>query len=828
MKGLRADCRHALRLYLRTPGASLIAVGVLAVGMAFVGAFLSLYVDLVLRPEPAFEQGRQIATAGQNGGPRLFGLPIEVVDRMTGEMGSIEAVAVALGTNVLVGPDREESVTALVSGEFFEGLKPRLALGRGIRPEEVRPDAEPVAVISQRLWLDRYGGDPDVLDQVLELTRDARVPYFVTTNVEARLAEQSAPERQTTLFRIVGVMAEPLPSPMGANADSWIALDVGFALFHGSPDRRRLTTAPTFVRKRPGVSAAAVADELTARYSDYEFLASNYYPGVRLDTIDGIVEDITVKRVAERQLKIFLAGSVLLALVAAGNVSLFLLARAPGRRRELGVRMSVGAPFGRIVRQLATEAGLLVVVAAAIGLVVSVWLGAYLRTLTIFREANWRDVGLFDWRVLAIAILFVVVLTVLVSLTPLPGIRRLGIGATSRQVTARASLMQQATAAVQIAAAGALGGAALAFAWYLGALMFGYPGYELANRHLVQLRGADPAGGASLESYFVELEQRRAAIGAIPGVDGVGFGNPVPGADPSMLGSVRIDRPDDPSQSVAASTGMLDAGFMDVLGLRLVHGRLPAAGDSFESGGPVVLVNQALARAVWGREDVVGEFVSNQLPGSWTNAEIIGVLADLSFEHPAAAAEPYVFFGVNNYMGRLAVVQTSMSAASLRAALDDLVAAGALEVQIADVRPLRAIRNEVIATDRARALLAMLAAALVVLLTAFGYYGTQRYLVAAGRREYAIRAALGAGPRSLGQLVVQRALVSSAPSLAVGALLAFIAVAWLRADYLGDRVSPTLVAVGVAVALGLLLIASCLGPARDAMQTQPAQLLRED
>lgn len=829
MNGLFADCRHAVRLYLRTPAASLIAILVLAVGMAFVAAFLSLYVDLVLRPEPGFEQGGQIATAGQNGGPRMFGLPIEVVDQMDGEMASIEAVAIAFGLNVLLGPEREESMASLVSAEFFSGLRPRLALGRGIRPDENRPDAEPVAVISYRLWQERYQGSPAVLDEVLELTRDPRVPYLAPADrVTGAAAPPVVPEQETTRFRIVGVLARPLPTAMGANADAVIALERTVTLYYGPYERRRLLNAPTFVRKRPGVSAAAVADELTARYSDYPFLASNYYPGVRLDTIDGIVDDITVKRETERQLQIFLAGSMLLALVAAANVSLFLLARAPGRRRELGIRMAVGTPFGRIARQLATEAGLLVIVAALIGLAISHWLSIWLRTQPIFSAAQWRDVALLDWRVLGLTGVFIILLTLLVSLTPLPGIRRLGIGAASRQTTARASPMQRATGTGQIAVAGALGGAAIAFAWYLGTLLFGYAGYEVTNRYLLRFNNADMSADSSLADYFVELSRRREIIGAIPGIDAFGFGTPVPGADPSIISLVSIARPDDPTRIVAASTGMLDTGYMDALGLELVRGRAPARGDGFESGGPVVLVNQAFARAVWDREDVVGERLDNRAPAGWRNAEIIGVLADLSFEHPSAAAVPYVFLGANQYMGRMAVIETRMSAAGLHTALDELVSTGALEQPIRDIRPLQQLRMERIATDRARAFLAITAATLVVLLTAFGYYGTQRYLVAAGRREYAIRASLGAGPAALGRLVIARALLMSVPGLACGGLLAFIAVAWLREEYLGGRISPARVTVLVVMALCVLLIASSLGPARAARRTQPARLLRED
>ena len=119
-------------------------------------------------------------------------------------------------------------------------------------------------------------------------------------------------------------------------------------------------------------------------------------------------------------------------------------------------------------------------------------------------------------------------------------------------------------------------------------------------------------------------------------------------------------------------------------------------------------------------------------------------------------------------------------------------------------------------------------ASLVVLLAALGFYGTQRYLVAAGRREYAIRASLGAGPRALGRLVVWRGLLLGLPGLVAGALLAFIIVAWLRDDYVSREISAVGVTVWVVIGLIGLLLAASLGPARAARHTRPAPLLRED
>src|SRR5690606_35243089 len=123
-----------------------------------------------------------------------------------------------------------------------------------------------------------------------------------------------------------------------------------------------------------------------------------------------------------RQLQLFLGGSVLLALVAAANTSLFLVARAPGRRRELGVRMALGAPLARLARQLATEGAALVMFATVLGLVVSVWLSEFLRGLSFLRRAEWSDVTLLDWRVLCVVGAFFALVTLAVSLAPILGL----------------------------------------------------------------------------------------------------------------------------------------------------------------------------------------------------------------------------------------------------------------------------------------------------------------------------------------------------------------------------------------------------------------------
>ncbi len=836
MRGLLADWRHALRLYMRTPGSSLFALAVLAIGMACVTALVSLYADLALKPYPGLEGSRHVVTFGQGSDARVNpGL----IERVATESVTLAAAAGTLALEFRAGRDAQPAVGEVVTGQYFDGLRPRLALGRGLQAEDHSADAEPVVVISWRYWRRMLGGRDDVIGTMLSI-QDQRVD-----------GGTEWPE-----FRIVGVAAREfrgiVPLSLGEEVDVWLPLEQWLALPGSefgvfSRTLASLSSMLGVARRAPGASNAAIVRELNGRFPDYfelpDFISpSVVWPGatdpanLRFMVMDGIVSSPSVHRSMQRQLRIMLAASVLLATVAAANVSLFLLARAPGRQRELGIRMAVGAPLRRLARQLASEAAVLVVLAALIGLGLSVWLAGYLGGLEFLGRAQWINVTPLDWRVLMIVGAFLAALTLLVSLAPILGLRRLGIAGSSRQVSARAGIAQRIAGNLQIAIAGTLGGAALAFALYLGSVIFGHPGYETRDLHVVSLVidrdqyfVQSDTGGRTLDRELVLVDQarRREAIESLPGVTGVSFAGAVPGM-PRGIFTDNMPAPDganDPTAVVSVEMMIIDHNYVDLLGLTLLHGRTP------EPNEPAILVNQALARLAWGREDVVGEHLPvSQVPDA--GRVVAGVLADLPYAHPAAEASPRGFVTTtamrSTFGPSTALVRTAHSSSRLRSLLQGLVDSGVLELEIADVRPLAALRHDAIAEDRARGLLTIAAATLVVLLAAFGFYGTQRYLVEAGRREMAIRASLGAGPSALGRLVIRRGLLLGLPGVLLGGLLAFLVVAWLRDDYVPRDVSPSTVTVLVVGGLAALLLLASLAPARSARRVQPAALLRED
>lgn len=822
---LRRNFNHAIQVYLRTPVASLIAVIVLAIGIGLVTAFVSLYVNLVFSPYPGLDQRGRITTVGQISNGSTNGLPNDVVARMQNEMNSIEAVAAWSGTSAREPGGEPRVSTAMVSDGFFRTLRPQLVLGRGFDETHHARDAEPAVVISHSYWQRVFGGNLDVLGRVITLTQAPDLqPDGSFYQDESELVSGE--------FRVVGVMSESLSRlpvrSTWAEPVFWVPLQSAWSILR--PDGLDLTHVPstaTYVIPAVGARPQAIASELSARYQG----ADGFLPDVRIDAIDGIVGDLVVNREARRQLLMFLAGSLLLLLAAVANLGLFLLARAPVRRREMGIRLAVGATRGRLARQLMTESSVLVLIAAILGVTGSWWLGLVLRGLPVLRDAQWSHAAVLDWRVLGVVLVLVVLLSVLVSLAPILGLKRQEIAESSRQTTARATLGQRFAGTVQLTLAGTLACAATAFGWYFGTLMLGDHGYRVKDLYVVEVLPdamtilTTAANGN--DAREIEISRWRESVLAIPGINAIAHGSPVPSASKQFLASeysaVRLRNLPTLASDAYIYFGWVEPAFLDLLGLQMVHGRAPP--EATEG----IMVNQTLARLVWGRDDVVGETLSGDFRlGNITTGEgslIAGVLKDVSFGHPSAPARPYAFTIGAGYTSA-AVVQSDLSLADLEQAIRALDPT-ALNMQIIGVSSLEALRNELVAPDRARAFLTMTTTVFVNVLALLGFYGMQRYLVESGRREYAIRASIGAGPRAIASLVIKRGLQLAVPGVVLGGLLGFIAVALLRGDYLTQGISPGAVALVVVATLLLLVIGASWGPSRRAKRHSPAVALRE-
>ncbi len=559
-----------------------------------------------------------------------------------------------------------------------------------------------------------------------------------------------------------------------------------------------------FGRLHGGASVQDVERDLNAHYrpGDQEI---GLAPGARLESISGMVSDIGTQRATRRQVTLILGAGILLAIVAASNISLFLLSQSPKRARELSIRMAVGATTNRLTRQLINETLVLVALAALFGTAVSIWLAGSLRQMTLFLEGQWRSGVIIDWRAVLVVVGVAVLLSLLVSMAPIAGIKHLGISAASRVVRTAQSRVQLIAQNLQLAIAGIVAAGALAFVWYLVAMMaaeigMNASGVIVISQKLPSLFSMRPK---TPDQILLEREDIRRVISGIPGVRGVTFGTAVPGKVIPFV--ARVPRPGGrASEMVDVMFISADAAYPDVLGMRILYGRRI---QPKELGA--VIVNASLGKALWGRVDVVGELLGQ------SHMHIVGVVNDVRYLHPDEPPSPAMYRLISPASAfELVIVRTSLGLAEFRRIVESKVEAGQLHLDIASIQTLKDVWGSVLAADRERTALAAGCAVVVMLLTGLGFYGTQRYLAVSSRREYAIRAAVGAGPRRLRLLVVGRAFWIAVPGLVIGLALGLFEVSWMRRDLLSAVVARMPVAMVVSLwmlcLVGISTISSAL------------------
>jgi hypothetical protein len=367
---------------------------------------------------------------------------------------------------------------------------------------------------------------------------------------------------------------------------------------------------------------------------------------------------------------------------------------------------------------------------------------------------------------------------------------------------------------VQLALTGMVAAVAIAFAWHLYFYATADRGFDADDVLVVELER--PPGftvtATDLTAMNLETIRRREVIVSLPGVEDAAFTSYTPGGAGFVQYLVMVR---EEGNYVEVAAVYVDEHYFDVMGIPIAYGSNVSAEQL------AFVANETYAITTLGRVDVAGEITS-------TGRLLNGVIRDVAFGHPAAAAEPMSFVPRPRAFYPLALVKTSMRPAQLRALLQERIDSGELQVRLGDISPLADIASRDLRPDRLRAIGTATAALLVVVFAAFGFFEMQRYLVTAGRREYAIRSALGAGPRALGRLVVSRGMSLAAAGLIFGGILAFLAVAWLRDGVLVSAVSPVNVCLSVVLLIVVLVLASTMGPARQARRTSPAALLRQN
>lgn len=833
------DVRLAIRRLVAAPGFTFIVAATFAAGIGLNVAVFSLFDRVLLRTLAVHEPGRLVIidTPGPNQGhtdsnkgfPRPISYPLfrDLKDRTD----AFEDVLVYASAAVHLTADgtTEPGTAELVSGTYFPmlGVKPRL--GRLLGPaDDVTPSGHPVAVLSYETWTRRFGGDPGVVGKTLRMNATALEIVGV------------APET----FRGLEVGGRPdvyVPAMMKVEATPTWSGNVR----RGVLNRRAMWMTP-MARLRPGATIDSTLAKANALYKQVllEELAEmpnasarfrERFPQKNLVLVPGALGPSPLRENAETPLKILMITAGLVLLTASLNIASLLLARATRRRREMAVRMSLGAGQARIFRQVGIEGAVVALVGLAFGLAVAGWAGPALASAVPTDGGAPLEFS-FDVRLLAFACgvgLFAVpVSSVLPALqatrsAPSPVLRE-GSGSTG----APGSRARRGLVVAQWATSLAL---------VFGALLLARSFQALATRSLgfdgerVVTFSVNPALAGYANADRARLFARvQSEIEALPGVSSASMSEDLLLSNSQTQITIRIPgfTPGE-FDDMNPTWNTVGPAFFETLGITLRRGRDFTEADA--AGAPrVAIVNEAFARQFFKGQEAVGSRFTTG--ASADGYEIVGVVADFrqtTMRDDESARQVFVPAAQQESLSRMNYYVASRGALAdaddpLFAAIRSVVRAADPLLPIQNLRPFRAQMADALFTERFIARLASLFGAIALALAGLGLYGVTSFAVGQRTRELGVRMAIGADRGSILRLVLGDAARLAAFGLGLGAPLAAGLAFILRSQLFGvTAFDPGVIAASLTV-LALAAVVAAGEPAVRAARIDPARSLRTD
>lgn len=811
MDQLLQDVRFGWRLLRRSPGFTAATVIALGLGVGATTAVFTLLDRVVLRPLPYPDADRLVTTWEANDGAGLGHerlSPVNFMDYRGLSQAFDDAAAWWYPQLTLTEPGHDPlRVNAIeASGNFFSVLGAQPALGAGF-PREPLFSRDAIAVISHRLWRERFGSDPAIVGKAIALNGP--------------------------LFTVVGVMPPGFRYP--GDTDVWHRLT-----WDMTQHSRGAHFMESLFRLKRGVTierANAELRALTKRLGD-DNPSTNGAWTARATPL--AVEIVGFFRPA---LFALFGAAAFLLVITCTNVASLLLARATVREREVAVRAAIGASRGRLMRQFLTESVLLALMGTALGIVIAIGASRALIAASPVPVPRVDRIEV-DARLLlfggALALLTAIAFGVVPAMLMARGdvqrpLKEQGGGAGGSAARRRARGL------LVVAEVG------LAVILLVGAALLARSFQRLVQQDAGFSPGAAITAKVELPYSYSEwpkivdfYDRLLASIRAEAGVTLVGATNFLP-LDAAWRGPYSVQgrpRPRSGDESQAQHQ-TVDDDYFKALGVPLVRGRFFDARDTADAPG-VVLINETLARRQWPGENPIGQSLYSSvrvigpmgrslLPPRAT-VEVVGVVADVKNSTLVRDAEPAIYFPLRQFpfRGLYVVVQGRGGPSTLIAAVRNAVRQRDPNLAIDDARTLDRVVGD--ATDRPRGLMVLMGvfAALALTLAALGIYSVMSYGVNQRRQEISVRMALGAQRRDVLWLVVRHglalaligALAGAAGALALGRTLSSLLFGVSSADV-------TAFAIALTVALGTAVVA-CLVPARRAAALDPLQGLRAE
>jgi len=813
LERLRQDFQFGVRMLIRSPIFSAVAVVCLALGIGAHAAVLSWTEGIVYHPFPGVRNQEQlVAVAGtlkrasaldEMSWPDFMDLA-----RATSAFSAF-FVSKITGATLTGGERAERLVGQLVTANYFDAIGVRPILGRGFLPnEDVGRGAHAVTVISYRLWQDHFAGTPRVVGSTINYNG---IPHTI----------------------------------IGVTPDGFLGTFVGYAMQFWTPasqqavfdasgyklEDRTVRWVEGFARLKPGVSVATGQAQIdaAARRLEAEFPNEDRGRGVRILPLPENPFDNA--KVLKPMLRVGSVVAVLVLVIVCANIANLLLVRALARRSELSVRRVVGASRVRLMRQLLTEGFVLALLGTVTGLVL-----AYLarNALGLFFAPR-GGVSLvfaadFNFRVLTATIAIGLGSTLIFALAPALHMTRLDLASAMRAaapgtVSGGRGHLRAALVIVQVCLSVVLLIGAGLVVTSLGRLLAADPGFATTNVTTTAVSlfaaGYDTARAHRFEDLLLE---RMRAIG---GVSSVALARSLPfSTGPYENGPIMVDgyQPSKDEQPTA-DYNTVSPDYFRTLAVPLLSGRDFGSADA-DTSAAVAIVSHALARRYWPNDSPIGRRL--QLRGTWMR--VVGVVADMKYR--SLTESPGMLFyvplaqrrstGVNLFLRASA----SRAAAGLAPAIVSAIHAIDPNVSPYEILTMREQVNRWTSAQRIVVTLLVIFSGVALFLAIIGLYGTISYMVSQQARELGLRMALGAKPSQLVGLVLSLGL----RMMLIGVFLGVI-IALGTTRLLGDllfRVSPRdpLILIGVSVIMALAGAFACLVPAWRVTRLDPVRALR--
>jgi predicted permease len=799
MTGLYHDLRYAVRTWRKNAGFTAIAGATIAVGISATTVVFSLITTLLLNPLPVPRPDQLVVVDERHQGAqeRMMGATAFSFGRYEAYRDASGGVFTGLAghrmeeASLRVGDVADVVNTAVATANYFEVLSLVPAHGRFFAQDASRTSLR-TAVLSHDAWQTRFGGDP--------------------TAIGRRVFVNSTPHE------IIGVAPPGFTGTVvGLPMDIWIPARAG----DGTPrSGDRLTL---FGRLRDGLTpaSAAVALEVVSRQVPFDH-ASTTLLGVNTPPLTPIPAFARGPAIGFMGMLLATAGLVLL--IASTNVAGMLLARASERRREVAVRMAIGAGRLRVVRQFVVESVVLFLAGGAAGVLITVWL---VSLISAFEPPVPARIALefgVDWRVLAFACGVALLSGILAGLAPAVQTSRAAVVAGLRDGSAgggRRTRLRGGFVVVQLALSLLLVVAAGLFVRTLQHALASDVGF---NPDGVVVAGIDPgAHGYDTERAQRLRRQLLDRVRAVPGVEAAAFAVWAPMGGNVWTTQVRGDEEFD--TPITANIATIGSGYVETLQMALVGGRTFLPSD-LPGTPPVALVNQTLARQMFGATTPLGQAVRM----GKERLEVVGVLADGKYENYTETQAPVLYLSLDQRPANSATVHVRgrmEPSATLTAVRRELTALDP-NMALQQAMPLSRLIGLTLFPQRIAAIAMGTFGLVGLLLAAIGVYGLLAFHVTSRTREIGIRVALGAPVAGVIRLVLRYSLRLTLIGTAAGLLAAFALTRLLASLLYGvTPLDPITFALAALLLLATALVASYV-PARRAARVDPTVALRAE